>query len=289
MRSSGAVALATVAIAGCGDNLAVTMQLRLAGGRAIVDGLHAGSIAGHGLVDGWSIEYERYLVAFAGFHAAQSDAGDELAIDRGVIMELVTASEDGRVIASESAGAGTWDVAGYRIAPPTADTRDDASVTATERATMIEAGLSQWIAGVATRDALRIDFEFRIGGTAAFDMCRDAADDPGFVVDGERLTTVTLTIEGDRFWYQGFVGAVPGSIELRAGWLELADSDADGVVGPPELAAAPAAALFPSPPYDLVDGAPTPITTGETWVQAQGDTVGGFQAGGRCAWSVEAP
>jgi hypothetical protein len=277
-------------LAACGGDDAGgagTVQVLLEAEDTIPDGLVAGT-GEEDIVDGWDVTYTRYTVAFGNVTASRSADPDGALEDPAVrVIDLRSVPATGTVTATfEDVVADRFDVVGFELPVATAAATRDASVPQADFDTMVADGLSQWVSGTATMGAESIDFDFRITGGVAFEHCGPEEGDTGFAVPDGGTTQAAFTIHGDHFWFNAFPEGFEGTIERRAGWLALADADADGTLTAAELDAATAATLFPAPTYSL-GGGPIPVTNGATWVRAQAYTTGHFAGEGECEWAVQ--
>jgi hypothetical protein len=284
-RVSIVVVAATVA--GCGGGSGSgTVQVLLEAEDTITSGLTAGT-GEDDVVDGWDIAYTRYIVGFGEFEAERSASAEDHVHDHTVrAIDLRSVPATGVVLATfEDVAAERFDVVRYALAVVTATAVLDVSVPQADFDVMVAGGLSQWVSGTATMGATVIAFDFRITGSVTFENCGPEMGDKGFAVADGGTAQAALTIHGDHFWFNAFPEGFEGTLERRATWLSLADSDADGAVTQAELDAGTAAALFPAPTYSL-GGGPIAVTNGSTWVRAQAYTTGHFAGEGECEWAI---
>jgi hypothetical protein len=195
-------AAALLAIAGCADE--GTLDVRIYGESFIEDGIPAGVF-----VDGWTMQFSRYVVAID--HVSAEGSED----DGHYVFDLHTPTMgEGREVASLDVPSGAQRL-GFRIGP--GETAIDG----------MDVGL--FVEGVATKDATNVAFAFAFDSDTAYHDCEVVERVPA----GGSATT-TITIHADHIFYDDLESTMPNtSFDLIA----ASDADMDGKVTKEELLA----------------------------------------------------
>lgn len=175
------------------------------------------------LVDGWTLELSRFLVAF---EAVEAD-GEPL---EGSFVVDLTRSSGGE---GHDLGVLTLPAEGeprlsFRVAPPGPDA-SPRSATDDDVTTLVDAGASMWVAGAATKGTQRVSFTWAFTTSTHYVECRSTAE----LRDGEEASA-QLTIHADHLFYDDLDSETPNvAFDLVA----AADADGDGDVTMQELRA----------------------------------------------------
>jgi hypothetical protein len=205
-----------------------TLRIELWGEDFIEEGIPAASSpeADDGFADGYSITFDKFIIALRDISVAEEDADPALGAAAEKIWDL---TESGPFpVTSGKVPAGAYDHAAYNIAPATsAAVAGNADAEAV--AAMSDGGYSVLVAGTATDGSMTKTFEWAFDTETAYDPCHSTA-----VLEDGGKATVQITIHGDHLFYDDAVSSSPS---LRFADIALADADADGQVTEEELTA----------------------------------------------------
>ncbi len=215
---AAAIALALVAtITGCADAEPGTLEVRIYGESFIEDG-----IGSEVFVDGWAMEFTRYLVAIDGIHAGDDDDDD----GRWVFDLTRPSMGEGHAVTSLAVPAGAQAL-GFSVAP--GRLADDGNASAADRQRMLDDGIGLFVEGTATKGATTIAFALGFDAATSYHDCAVVAAVPA---GGE--ATATITIHADHIFYDDLESTTPNTaFDLIA----AADVDGDDTVTAAELRA----------------------------------------------------
>ena len=295
----GAGALA--ALAGCGDGSGGaagrgSLQLFIVPEGSVTEGLTPGT-GGENVVDGWTVTYETFVVAFGNFRATRSAApDDQLSAPAVTLVDLTHVPTNGLVVADFSdVSAARWDRVGFDLPNATGSAAAAEGLAPEDRERMVSQGYSLIVRGridkptgqsCNPKDATvcvptkTIAFEFALAAGTSFDDCAPSEGDAGFSVPAGGSVQVKPTIHGDH-WFFNNVTQGAELTERRAQWLADCDLDNDGRVDLAELAKTKASDVFRAPTYN-VSGGMVPLEFVADWVELQARTIGDFQGDGEC-------
>lgn len=241
-----------------------------------------------GFVDGWTVRYDKFLVAFHQITVASSD-GETGAVQEGSILadNAVPGRKD--LISFTDLEAKEWDKISYQIKPPTAES---ALVGATEadRAMMVQNGYSIYFEATATKTSTaggELTKTLRLGYNTKtqYNDCLQAEESgisiQGIVVTDGGTDVSELTTHGDHPYYDRLKASEDPAIKtsLRFDEKAAADTNNDGEITAEELNAAP----IDVRKYDP-SGFDAP-TLG-AFMTALARTVGHFRGEGECSLSL---
>lgn len=174
------------------------------------------------LVDGWAIEFQRFLVAIS---AVEVD-GEPLA--GAFVVDLTRGSGgEGHLLGSLTLPAGGEPTLAFRVAP--LSTATPVSATEDDVATLVDAGASLWVEGTATRSDRTVSFAWPFTTDTRYVDCQSSAE----LIDGREATS-QLTFHADHLFYDDLDSETPNvAFDLVA----AADVDTDGQVTEAELRA----------------------------------------------------
>lgn len=235
--ATAAVALVLPACAeAAGDG---TVDVRIYGEPFIEEGIPADVF-----VDGWSVEFTRFLVAVDGIATPEAE-------DPGRHLHDLTPASNGRgaAIVSLASASGDTDLA-YRIGPTS------------------ENGHSIFVEGTGTKGAERIAFAWGFTTETRYQECEVANEVP----DGGTIEAV-ITIHADHLFYDDLEAPEPNvAFDLVA----AADTDMDGTVTREELLAQD---ITSQPTYQVGSA---DITDLWHFIEAQTTTLGHIDGEGHC-------
>lgn len=259
-----------LALTACGGS--GTLSLTTYGEDFIEVGMPAASEADpEGVVDGWSIKYDSFLVVLSDVWL--EEGGVEVVGRPEARVFDLTRPGPHAVADFDAVPSGTYPslTASIRPAAPTAGNADAAAVTR-----MREAGWSVYAEGRATRGADSKAFAWGFDTATRYYDCVDADDKPGVVVPNGGAARAQLTIHGDHLFFDDLQSA---DAVLRFDAIADADADADGVVTLAELAEVELSQL---PPDRYGTGGDSRLQDLAAFVTAQTRSLLHFQGEGHC-------
>lgn len=200
-----------------------------------------------GFVDGWTLHYRRFLVAFHGITVASDDGtvGAEMSGSK-LVNNVVRGKKD--LVTFTDLEAREWNRVSYQIKPATSSTELVAGATEADRALMVARGYSIYIEGNATRTSSggAVTKRFALGYTTAtqYEDCLQPAESgaeiEGIVVTDGGTDVSELTTHGDHFFYDRLKASPDPAVKtvLRFDEKAAADADGDGEITQVELEAA---------------------------------------------------
>lgn len=272
------------------------VQVFLEAEDTIPEGLAAGAGEDQ-VVDGWTVDYDAFLVVVGNFRAARSSDPAALLEDpRLLIVDMLALPAGGLVLAEfDDVAAERWDRVGYDLANASAAVEPAPGLDAADAATMIDNGWSLYVAGTLSKadgqscvrgdpaacaPAPTIRFAWGLAAGTSFDECAPPSGDAGFAVPSGGTVQVKPTIHGDHWFFTNLTQGAEIT-ERRAQWIADCDLDQDGEVTIDELHQVKAAEVFPIDVYNLA-GASIPIDTAYDYLEAQARTLGDYQGEGEC-------
>jgi hypothetical protein len=249
------------------------------------------------IVDGWRVEYQKFVIAFGNFRAARSaDASAKLTQPAVWAIDLRAIPTDGFVYTSfDNVAAERWDKVGYDLPNATPSIQRAEFTDAADAQRMIDNGWSLYIEATLTKtggqscrpDAPtmctpreRVTLKWGVSAGTSFDDCAPVIGPAGFAVPTGGTVQVKPTIHGDHWFFSNIAQGAEQTVR-RAQWIVDCDVDGNGEVTLAELQAARASQLFRAPDYNL-SGAVGTIDTAYDFFVAQARTLGDFQGAGEC-------
>jgi hypothetical protein len=173
------------------------------------------------LVDGWELEFSRFLVAVSEVEA------DGVPLEGAFVVDLTqTSGGEGHELGTVPLPAEGSPSLDFRVAPtsqaePVSATDDDVS-------TLADAGASIWVEGTATKGGQAVSFAWAFTTDTRYVDCHSTADLAGPDAKSQ------LTFHADHLFYDDLDSETPNvAFDLVAS----ADADADGEVTEAELRA----------------------------------------------------
>lgn len=227
-----------------------------------------------GFVDGFRLEYSRFLVALGPIRVADRDGDVGAEVAEARIFDL-TQPGPHLIQRFDEVDARRWDRVSVDVAPASDAVAGNA--TDGDVAFMNERGLSSHVEGTATNGAESYAFSWSFATDTRFERCQEADGQLGVVVPTGGSANVEITVHGDHFVYDD-LQAEDAVLRFRA--LADADGDADGDITLEELAAVTLDRL-PADQYGTGgDGA---VVTLRDYVESLSRSLIHFQGEGDCA------
>jgi hypothetical protein len=229
--------------------------------------------------DGWSVEYEKFLVNFQNIVVA---GGEDVAA-RGLSHSLLFDNHVRgvkSVVDFDGVAAKAYANVSYAIAPVSESTALAPGVTENDKQLMLDRGYSIYVEGKASKGDLTKRFAWGFAIGTRYQDChsqQDGRDEAGVVVTNRGELEVQLTTHGDHLFYDRLQASTNPSLEtaLRFDALAEADDDDDGEVTMAELNARPLNVR-------LYDPSGLEAATQGAFVTALARTVGHFRGEGEC-------
>ena len=305
-------ALMTMALVACGDDDGpgtdaglgsdgsvggADLSVLLEAEESITEGLDPGT-ADESILDGWTVRFDKYLVAIGDVDLAFATDETRGAEDGTVwVVDLAQVPATGLPLWSfDGLAAGRWEV--FYATPGAGDgAMRHESVSEADFAEMERDDLTYLIEGVITKADgescpppdgecsanAEVRFRFGVPAETLFGPCEPEEGVTGVAVPESGTATMALTIHGDHLFFNGFPEGEEGGVMRLAQWLADADLDLDGEVTEEELKSiAPADLAELDGRYELGGSPITPLEDMWDYVIAQLKTQGHFQGEGEC-------
>ncbi len=182
------------------------------GGKALQEGFpHTEGNTEYSFVDGWSLQFTKYIVAFGNIELTDPDSGKvKGSFDDAVVLDLKAGDGADLEIASITGmSAVRYDV-GFDV-PIVDGGATNLNADAEIVTKMIEDGYSYWIEGYASKDGRTVEFSLRLSVATHYSEC----------VNGKDQTT-GVAIENNKS-----IGAYIYAHSLHLFWDTLASGDED--------------------------------------------------------------
>ncbi len=213
----------TICVSACGGQDPGTLEVRIYGEEFIEDTIPASAFT-----DGWTVTFDRFLVAVGGLAVASGHGAPAFTDDTVRVYDLAQSSGgEGFLVTSRELDGGAYDHVEYGILPATA-AAVAGNASAGDLELMKQGGYSVYLTGVATKgdDVVRLEWGFTT--RTRYFMCHSGAE-----VDGD-TAVAQLTIHGDHLFYDDLFAEEPA---MKLDLVASADSDGNGTVDESELAA----------------------------------------------------
>lgn len=188
-----------LAVAACSADGTGTIAFRVSG----EDGAREGfPNAESTFVDGWSLQFDRYLVALGGIEIDASDAGEAATDEQLYVVDLHAGDADLDEIGPVAARR--WDRVSWVMRAPEADEDVVAleGVSDDDVARLAEGGFVYWVSGRATKDTREVSFAWGLTSSSHNRDCTNGVDGTaGLVVRNNTVTEAEITIHVEHlFW-----------------------------------------------------------------------------------------
>jgi hypothetical protein len=242
------IIVASALVAACGEDRAGTARFTTWGEDYIEQQIPADPAGEAGFVDGWTLHYDKFLVAFHGIVVA-NDKGEIAAAMTG--SRLVDNARPGKkdLVTFPGVDAAAWNRVSYQIKPAVAGA-DLVGATAADLDMMVAKGYSLYVEGSASKTdtggaALKKTFHWGFSSATQYKECQQAAESgnpiQGIVVTSGGTDVSELTTHGDHLYYDRLKASPDPAVKtvLRFDEKAAADRDHDGEISLAELNATP--------------------------------------------------
>lgn len=208
--------------------------------------------------DGWAVKYTHFVVNVSSV-TVQGNDNVIPASATAQVLDLVP-PEPQVLVTADNRVARAWEKVSFEIAPTTADSAPLGGVSATDVANLATGGISVFVQGTMTKDAVTKSFSFGFTPDTKYEACTGTLNGlptPGLVVPKDGKDTAAIGFTGDVLFFDNLVSR--GHV-LRGDPIAKADANNDGSIDNAELTAVTLdtarAAIVPSPGsiYESVDG-----------------------------------
>jgi hypothetical protein len=270
---------------GCGDGTSTngsgSVQIFVEAESTIPNGLSAG-MGAEDILDGWSVKYNRFIVAIGNFRAARSDAQDKLTAPPVYVLDLMNVPAGGYVVHTWSEVEATrWDRFGFDLPNATGDATPIEPTTDADKALLVDNKASIYIEGEIDNGMVKKTFKWALPAGTSFDDCADENGLAGFAVPDGGSVPIKPTIHGDH-WYFNSITAGVEITKRYAQYIADCDLDMDGETTIAELQAVKGADLAKAFPTDKYNLSGVVLDSAYSWVLGQAQTLGDFQGEGEC-------
>jgi hypothetical protein len=213
------------------------------------------------LVDGWTIDFHRFLVAISAIEA------DGEPLEGRFVVDLTQGSGgEGHALGTVMLPAEGQPTLAFQVAP--LDTATPVSATDDDVAMLVDTGASLFVEGAASKGDRTVSFAWAFATATRSVNCQSSAE----LVDGREATSL-LTFHADHLFYDDLDSATPNvAFDLVA----AADVDGDGEVTEPELRALD---ITTESRYQVGSRAVTELWS---YIEVQTGTLGHIDGEGHC-------
>lgn len=280
-----ALLVGSILASGCGESARPTGSLSvfIQAEDTITEGLEAGT-GPEQIVDGWSVTFDKYLVAIGHLHMRRMGGGGSFEEHDEIVTDLRRIPESGRPFAmGANLPEGRYSFE-YRTPIAEMSMERDAAVSQADFDRMVAEGCTYLIVGSATNGMRTIRFDLCLAAETIYE-CSSMEGVEGIAI-AAGANSAFMTIHGDHLFFNGFPEGAEGGVRRRAGWLALVDdaTGRDGLVTKADLERTPVS-ILPASDYAL-SGAPQvdgmPIMNMATYARAQLMTQGHLNGEGEC-------
>lgn len=258
----------------CGDDVGLgTLRLTTYGEDYIEKQIPAAAGSAEGLVDGYTLTFDRFLVLFSDLKVGTRDnPGSALPI--GPFVFDVHKAGPHLIYEHTGIPAERYDRMGVTLGPNASATAGNA--TASDVTLMKNGGYSVFVSGKAKKGTDIITFQWGFSTKTVYSQCKEASGGEGVVVPRNGSVTAQFTVHGDHLFYDDLQSEDPS---LRFEAMAKADADKNGEVTLEELAKVDLTTL-PSGQYGT--GGSGTVKNLRQFVEALSRTLIHFQGEGHC-------
>jgi len=235
-------------------------------------------IPADGFEDGWSIEYDKFLIAL-GDVSIEKDGANGRSLAGIAVFDLTEAGPHG-FGSIEGLAEGNWDEFGFSSLVADAYTERSDSAGAADLELMVAEGYNVYVSGRASKAGAEVRFAWGFAEPVRYASCVDLSEGQetaGVVVGDKASVEAQLTIHGDHLFYDDLASR---EAKLRFDVIAAADADDDGEVSLDELAAVRLADLGPDQGTYGVGA--SDVDDMRAFVEAATTSLGHFNGEGHC-------
>lgn len=267
--------LAASTLFACSTEETGTATFTTWGEEYIEEGIPAGE---DGFVDGWSLKYDKFLVAFARIQVADGSGDIGGTAEQSFVVDNVQPGRK-KLVSFTDIEAKAWDRVSYQIKPPNGDATL-VSASSKDLKILLDGGYSIYVEATATKGEVEKTFALGFQNATQYSDCQSEEDGKrtmGVVVTNGSEDVLELTTHGDHFFYDRLQGSAGANIEtsLRFETIALADADDDGVITTEELGAYDV-------DFELYNPSGLPADNMLEFMTSLSRTVGHFRGEGEC-------
>jgi hypothetical protein len=239
-----------------------------------------------GFLDGWTLQYDKFLV---NFHAITVADADGHVGAKSETSYFVDNTKKGRkeLVTFKDLDAKAWEAVSYQIKPAVADAEVVAG-DAEDLAMMADSGYSIYVEGSATKGSITKTFHWGFDTAIQYENCHheeEGKDTLGVVVTNGSTDTIELTTHGDHLYYDRLQASPDPEIKTSLRFDEKAQADEkpygdeDGDITLDELAKVP---------IDVTKYDPSGLRapTIGAFMTSLARTIGHFRGEGECSISA---
>ena len=150
--------------------------------------------------DGWTLEFDKYLVSFGRLSLASASGEVGLESDAIYVVDLHRGTAD--VDLFGDLAAQRWDQLGFEIVAPGADAIAVGDVADADVQAMREGGFNYWVVGRASKAGVELSFSWQLANPTRNSQCTNGIDGTqGVVVRNSGTSTAQITFHLEHmFW-----------------------------------------------------------------------------------------
>ena len=180
-----------------------SLELSIAGGAALREGFpHSDGGTSYEFVDGWSIQYNKYIVSYGNVELRDPANGDVVSSWAGPAVIDLMKDSDATVtmVTLDNVPAKRLDLA-FDLVVPSADAPMN-TADSEDLAEMAAEGWTMLIAGVAERDGEQVNFRFGLAIPTQFFDCINGKDQSkGIVIEANKTTGGYIYPHAIHMWW----------------------------------------------------------------------------------------
>jgi hypothetical protein len=234
-----------------------------------------------GFVDGWTIQYDKFLVNFQNIVVADAGGAVGARFDKSKLFDNKVKGVK-TIVDFDKLPAKAWSRVSYEIAPVTDATELGPNVPEADRTMMKNGGYSVFVSATATKGAVSKHFAWGFAIGTRYNEChseQEGRDEAGVIVTNNSSLEAQLTTHGDHLYYDRLQASPDPAIKTSLRFDALAAADTgDGEITLEELNAV----LID---VRLYDPSGLPADTLGEFVTSLARTIGHFRGEGECTIS----
>ena len=270
---------------------------------SITAGLDPGT-EGDAISDGWTVRYQKFLIAVGDIHASRSaDPNDTIEDTTIHLVDMIHAPATGVSIAKfEGITADRWDKLGYVMPAAKSTDARDSDISDDDAKLMIDNSYTIYFEGTIAKtdgqscdinapttcvDEATVAFKWGVSNPTSFDDCGSADGDKGFAVPSGGSVQLKPTIHGDHWFFSNIAQGSEEITTRKAQWIANVDANHDGETTIDELKAADAGKAFPASDGYVLSGGVIPVNNAFDYLIAQSSTLAHLNGDGDCPTRVQ--